>query len=139
LLQHKQSKQQQPSQKYVTMPARGPRWGQAQRDRCNQQFDLFVTSDGAEGWDPANTEPEYIKMKMGKDDVCRIFLHHNLGGHRTNTNSDKAIGGYNRAASEFFVSLALQGIRHGQSLARTVSRICSCAANSRLPLILFFL
>jgi hypothetical protein len=118
------------------MPAKGPRWGQAQRDRCNQQFDLFVTSNGNEGWDPANTDPEYIKRMMKDDDVCRIFLHHNLGGHRTNKDSDKGIGGYNRAASEFFVLLALQGIRHGQSPTHSIIHFCLLPISQSLPLLL---
>jgi len=91
---------------------KGPRWGAAQRSRCEQQFDLFVTTQGAEGWDPDNTEGEYIKEVFAEDDICRPFLQACLGGHSVHKkNSDKGIQGYNRCASEFYVQQALNGVR----------------------------
>ena len=79
------------------------RWGSAQRARCNEQFDLFVSSGGKEGWDPDDTSEAYVKEKFQEDDICRPFLHQNLGGDRGNKNSEKATKGYKRAACEFYV------------------------------------
>jgi len=88
------------------------RWGAAQRAQCQQQFDLFTSSSGAEGWDPDQVDGEYIKTAFKDDDICRPYLHKNLGGHSSNKkDSDKAIQGYQRAASEFYVQQALLGIR----------------------------
>jgi hypothetical protein len=41
------------------------------------------------------------------------FLSKNLGGDKYNRDNTKAIGGYKRTASEYFVKLAKQGIRLG--------------------------
>jgi len=88
--------------------ANGPHWGEAQRARCVQQFNLFMSTQGEEGWDPDNVDPDYIIDCFLKDDICRPFLNANLGGHQLNKNSDKGISGYCRCACEYYVSEALK-------------------------------
>jgi len=89
--------------------ANGPRWGEGQRALCTQQFDLFTSSEGEEGWDPDNIDPDYIINCFSEDNICRPFLNANLGGNHLNKNSDKGIGGYRRCACEYYVSEALKG------------------------------
>jgi len=94
--------------------ANGPHWGEVQRARCAQQFNLVTSTEGEEGWDPDNINLDYIIDCFLEDDICHPFLNANLGGHRLNKNSDKGIGRYHRCAFEYYVSEALKGNRHNQ-------------------------
>jgi hypothetical protein len=89
------------------------RWGVKQNKELEKQFNLFDTTGGKEGWNPGVTNDNYIKTKIcesGKGDLIR-FLSKSLGGDRNNRDNSKAINGYKRAASEYFVKLAKQGVR----------------------------
>jgi hypothetical protein len=91
-----------------------PRWSKSREgSHCQQKFDEYVQSGGQQGWDPklsgdANSVLNFIR----EDNILKPFLAVTLGGHKSNRNSDKGIGGYHRAASEFWTKLAKQGVRY---------------------------
>lgn len=93
------------------MPAKLKNWGKPQKEECVKQFNLFETSGGAQGWDPNEVEDSYIRPKVKDSDVCRPYLSAALGGFTNNKDSSKALRGYRRAASEYFVTLAKGGTR----------------------------
>ena len=103
---------------FVTM-AGAKRWGNEQRAECNKQFDLFARSGGKQGWNPNKTDEQYVKDVCRTNDILRPFLHANLGGNKGNRDSEKAIGGYGRAAGEFFVMYASQGVRRKDFMLAT--------------------
>jgi len=91
--------------------ANSPHWGEAHRACCTQQFDLFTSTEGEEGWDPDNIDLDYIIDCCLKDDICCSFVNANLGGHQLNKNSNKGIGGYRQCTCEYYISEALKGNR----------------------------
>jgi hypothetical protein len=89
------------------------RWGVKQNKELEKQFNLFDTTGGKKGWNPGVTNDNYIKEKFcdsGNRDLIH-FLSKALGGNKNNRDNSKAINGYKRAASEYFVKLAKQGVR----------------------------
>jgi len=94
-----------------SMPTKGPRWKAEASARCAEQFDLFVSSNGDEGWDPDETDGNAIVDLVKEDLVIKPYMSKKLGGDKNHRDNEKAIRGYQRAASEFFVADALQGRR----------------------------
>jgi hypothetical protein len=90
------------------MPPKLKNWGKRQKEECVKQFNLFETTNGSDGWDPREVDDSYIKPHVKLNDVCRPYLSVALGGHSKNKDSSKAIRGYRRAASEYFVTLPRQ-------------------------------
>jgi hypothetical protein len=105
-------------------------WGEKERKECTAQFDLFVTTSGQEGWDPDSADADYIKEKAQTSNIVRPFLSRTLGGLTTNRDSDKAIGGYKRATSEYFVKLALGGTRRKDFLEKCKPSVANKRAAS---------
>ena len=86
-------------------------WNKQMTKACQMQFDLFEHTNNAEGWDPTNNKAKYVKRVIGStDNVVKVFLHKKLGGHHSNENSDKAINGYHRTSSKYFVHYAQAGV-----------------------------
>lgn len=95
----------------------GPRWGADQCRQCNDQFNLFHMTSEAQGWNPDDVNTDYIVKCFTGDPICQAFLSANSGGHASHCNNDKAIGGYQCCASEFYVSEALKGNRRNNHRA----------------------
>jgi hypothetical protein len=110
------------------MPPKLKNWGKPQKEECVKQFNLFETTNGSDGWDPREVDDSYIKPRVKLNNVCRPYLSVALGGHSKNKDSSKAIRGYRRAASEYFVTLAKGGIRRSTCTVR-------CGRISCMPLI----
>jgi hypothetical protein len=86
-------------------------WGKEQKDECTRQFNLFTTTNGADGWNPAETADSYIRPKAKDNDILRPYLSAFIGGHSSCKDSSKVLRGYRRAGSEYIVYLAKNGIR----------------------------
>ena len=96
------------------------RWGEKEREACKQLFDLFKSTGGKEGWDPNNTETNYIigcfsALQSPHKEVLQPYLSEAKGGDKGNRDNQKAVGGYTRAAGEWFVALAKSGVRASTS------------------------
>jgi hypothetical protein len=98
------------------MPPKQKSWGETQTQECIRQFNLFQATKGKEGWDPAkHSDTEYVKTSVRRNQTIKPYLKKSLGGSAGNIDSSKAIRGYQRAASEWWVVLARSGIRRGAS------------------------
>jgi hypothetical protein len=51
-------------------PAKLKNWGKAQKEECVKQFNLFVSSNGADGWNPQEVDDSYIRPKLKLNDLC---------------------------------------------------------------------
>jgi hypothetical protein len=98
------------------MPPKTICWNKEATTEVLHQFNLHTSMEGEEGWDPENRAAEYIKPRAQQNDVLRVYLEGNLGGRTTNKDSSKLLHGYERVASEYFVSLAKAGIRRSTYL-----------------------
>lgn len=104
----------------VDMPPKIKRWGKQQSNEVTKQFNLFTETNGGEGWDPEDVTESVIKQNIKSNDVLRPYLAASLGGHSSNKDNQKAIRNYRRAASEYFVHLALGGVRRSTFLVTLV-------------------
>ena len=97
------------------MPPRPTKnWSETQTNECIRQFNLFKLSQGKQGWDPEkHSKPEYVKKQFQRNQTVKPYLQKSLGGSEANRDSAKAIRGYQRASSEWWVVLARRGIRRG--------------------------
>ena len=95
-------------------PKQTKNWSETQTNECIRQFNLFKLSQGKQGWDPEkHNEPEYVKKQFKRNQTVKPYLQKSLGGSETNRDSAKAIRGYQRASSEWWVVLARRGICRG--------------------------
>ena len=71
-------------------------------------------------WDPNNTDDAYIieRFKSFVDPAGKVnlrqFLSESNQGKKGNRGNQKALGGYKRTAGEWFVALALSGVRKSE-------------------------
>jgi len=70
-----------------------------------------VSSDGEEGWNPDETDGDTIVETVKDDLVLKPYMSKKNGGDKAHRDNEKAIRGYQQAASEFFVTEARQGWR----------------------------
>ena len=82
-----------------------------------QQFDLFVSTNGAEGWDPDTTEPKAILQLLldlpASSETRQLlipFVHEDHGGQKGNKRNEKWVSNFANSASEWFTSLAKNGV-----------------------------
>jgi hypothetical protein len=91
--------------------AKQKNWNLAQSNVCVKNFNLFESSEGAEGWDPRQTLKADVVENLKTDSETRKYLSKSDGGHKSNNDNAKALRGYRRVASEFWVSIAKRKIR----------------------------
>lgn len=121
--------------------AKQSNWSTAQDNACVKQFNLFRASGGSEGWDPTKTSKkhgDYIVEKLKEVVTTRNYLAHSNGGHKSNSDNAKGLRGYRRVASEFWVSLAKQGIRKSKKRAICSRFRCRPLTLTALSSVLFF-
>ena len=79
-------------------------WGQPQKVRCNEKFDLWKTTEGRKGWDPhkfVSGDNNYMLLVCKDDDEVWPYAAGSRGGHEKNKDSEKLFRGGKNAAMTY--------------------------------------
>jgi hypothetical protein len=80
-------------------------WGKEQRKELTKQWNLFVESDGENGWDPrlnTTTHKTAIVELVKTNDVLRPYLSVQDGGHSSNKDNTKFFRNFRKQQSDYF-------------------------------------
>ena len=90
----------------------GGNWNKNHTEELVWFFDVCDSSGGKKGWDPFSISLKYFLQCYKHADTpptLKAFLSNQNSGRATNHDNTEAIGGFKRAASEWFVHLGLCG------------------------------
>ena len=79
-------------------------WGQPQKVRCNEKFDLWKSTEGRKGWDPhkfVSGDNNYMLLVCRDDDIVWAYAAGSKGGHEKNKDSEKLFRGGKNAATAY--------------------------------------